>query len=244
MSSYFDKSKETERWMEERRGKFTSSELFKLREQGQGTLFGKGAMTYIESKAVQMITRTWQRESAMEAEPLLHGKMYEYVAYKRYIEATGNNEMEYFGEDNPLFLDYEPLKDDCGGSPDGGVIDDKYSVSLGLEIKCPFDPINHFRRLDWKDQYDLKENYILCYTQIQSLLMFSGAPLWHFVSFDERMLWKSKQIKIIDVKPDINFQNNLLIRIKMAIKEKYVLLSRVLDCSVTNKSELSAHLQS
>jgi len=79
----------------------------------------------------------------------------------------------------------------------------------------------HFERLKWKNQWDIKENYFSAYTQIQNLLMITGAPLGLFASYDERQINVSKKCKVIEVKPDRKFQDNLDIRLRMAVKEKY-----------------------
>ena len=84
--------------------------------------------------------------------------------------------------------------------------------------------MNHFRRIQWKDQWDIKEKYIQAYCQIQHLLKISNAPVCDFVSFDERMKKQELKIKIIPVYPDKKFQDNLHLRIVKAIEEKYKII--------------------
>lgn len=231
-------------WFLERWAKLTASENYKLLTGGKGNaMFGDGAMTYIEQKAMEMVTAMWERPELEEVKSLLHGKMYEYPAYQEYCRVTKNYSMKYLGTETPLFLEYEPLKEESGGSPDIINITSSDTIDAGAEIKCPKNPVYHFRRLSWKDQWDVKENYMLCYCQIQNLLMITDAFVWQFVSYDERQLSKSKKIKVIDVYPDKNFQSNLEVRLHMAVKEKYNILSKHLGTPLSNRTDLQKYLK-
>lgn len=230
-----------EGWLLKRRGRFTASNSFKLLTTGtKGEMFGTGAWTYIREKAVEMTTRLWERPEIEEVESILHGRVHEYPAYESYVKATGHTSLMYLGDENPIFVPHPVLVDEFGGTPDSADITDAGKIEMGAEFKCPKNPGVHFDRLKWKDQWDLKEKYMLCYSQIQSLMMCSGARVWHFVSYDERQILKAAKIKIIEVKPDKSFQNTLEIRIKQAIREKYRLISEQYagyGISVTNKQE-------
>lgn len=216
-----NKLTDIDQWHLERRGKFTSSENYKLLGMGKrGEFFTQTALSYIEKKAVEITTNIWERPELEEAKSILHGRVFEFNAFEWYIRETKNYSLTYLGEANPLFIDYEPLKGDSGGSPDAINITDSNSVDVGLEIKCPKDPIIHFRRLQWKDQWDIKENYPLLYTQAQHLLMCTGASEWHTISFDDRQKNYKNKGKIIVVYSDKKFQDELDIRLRMAIKER------------------------
>lgn len=214
-------------WFIQRWTKFTASENNKLLTGGsKGEMFGSGAMTYIKTKALEMSTVMHERPELEEVKSLLWGKVYEYPAYEWYVNETKNYSMKYLGTETPLFLEYEPLANESGGSPDVINLNNDAKIDAGAEIKCPKVSLYHFDRLIWKDQWDLKENYIQVYSQIQNLLMITGAEFWDFVSFDDRQSLKSKKGKIISVKPDKKFQDNLDIRIRAAIKEKYKIFDR------------------
>ena len=213
-----------DQWFLSRWTKFTSSEIYKLLLAGTGgKVFGVGAMTYIKQKVLEMTTAMWERPELEEVKSLRYGKMYEYPAYEAFVNETKNYSMEYMGTDNPMFLEYPDglLKGESGGSPDIVNWSKSKKIDAGAEIKCPINPMYHYDRIFWKDQWDIKENYILCYTQMQHLMMVSGADIWYFISFDERQKNKSKQKKIIEVNPDKKFQDNLNVRIEMAVTEKY-----------------------
>lgn len=211
-----------DQWFLERWTKFTASENYKLLSNDRsGSVFGEPAWNYIKQKAFEMASVMWERPELEEAKALLHGRMYEFPAFKAYIEVTKNYSMKYLGSDTPLFLIYPPLEKESGGSPDVVNYDSTYKIDAGAEIKCPKNPINHFDRLKWNDQWDLKQNYMQCYVQIQNLMLITGASIWQFISFDERMKNKKLQTKIIDVLPDKKMQDNLHLRLFKAVEEKY-----------------------
>ena len=215
-----------DQWLSKRRGKFTASEAYKLLGPKKGdAMFGAGANTYIKQKAIEMTTKIWERPELEEVESLLHGRAHEYPAYDMYVKTTRNRDLIYLGDENPVFFPHSVLGEEFGGTPDSAIITSEGHIPFGVEIKCPKNPDVHFERLKWGTQWDLKENYILGYTQIQSLMMCTGAQEWHFVSYDDRQILKAAKIKIIEVKPDISFQNTLEVRVRQAIKEKYRLIS-------------------
>lgn len=219
-----------DKWLMARRGKFTSSENYKLLLAGTGTnMFGAGAITYIKEKALEMATLMYERPEMEEAKSLLHGKVYEYPAYVAYIKATKNYDMKYLGTENPIFLEDDLLPGESGGSPDIIMMTTDTGIDALGEIKCPKNPMNHYDRLFWKDQWDIKEKYMQCYCQMQDLMRISTAPICQFISFDDRMKDVKKKIKIIDVLPDRKFQDNLELRIRAAIKEKYKMHERFLN---------------
>lgn len=235
--SYFENTDKIDEWYNIRRSRFTSSENYKLLPtESAKHFFSSGARTYIETKVIELTTKMWQRPELEEVESLLHGKMYELPASERYMQETKNFSMTYMGTENPIFIEDETIKDEAGGTPDMANITASNTIDYGSEIKCPKNPAYHFRRLKWEDQWDLKEGYLSCYTQIQDLIRITGAFGWDFVSYDERQLAKSKQIKIIEVKPDLKFIDNLEIRIKTAVKEKYKLLSEHMGVELKNRA--------
>jgi hypothetical protein len=226
-----------DKWHKARWSRFTASENYKLLIGGKGGgMFGDGAMTYIKQKALQMTTTMWERPELEETKSILHGRVHEYPAYEMYVKETRNHSMIYMGDD-PMFYPYEPLADECGGTPDCASITDAGIIEFGAEIKCPINPMYHYDRLKWKDQWDLKDNYSLCYTQIQNLLMITKAKEWHFVSFDDRQLIRSYKTKIIPVYPDKKFQDNLEIRLRQAIKDKYRSISETYSTDVKDRAD-------
>lgn len=231
--SYFDtkdqeKQDNIDKWFIARWSKFTASENYKLLAPSGTSVFSPGAYTYIKTKVLEMCTQMWERPELEEVKALLHGRIYEYPAFEATTRATGYN-LKYLGTEHPLFLEYEPLPNESGGSPDAISLTSDAKVDVVAEMKCPKNPMNHFERLKWKTQWDIKENYFSCYSQIQNLLLITGAELGIFASYDERQINPSKKVKIIEVKPDKKFQDNLDIRLRMAVKEKYKILEEYMN---------------
>lgn len=228
-----------DKWHLERWHRFTSSENYKLLTGVKpNQLWSVGSWTYIEQKAVNAITRMQERPEMEEVKSLLWGKAHEYPAYEAYVRETRNTSMTYMGTEQPIFLVYEPMADESGGTPDAANITASNKIDVGLEIKCPKNSIEHFRRLKWTSQWDIKENYPLVYCQMQHLLMITGAYEWHFESFDDRQLYKKHKTKIIVVTPDKKFQDNLHVRLEMAIKEKYKMLTDYLGTKVICRADI------
>jgi hypothetical protein len=76
--------------------------------------------------------------------------------------------------------------DQAGCSPDG-IINREY----GLEIKCPYNPVNHIEYHLLKTQDDLKREFPNHYWQIQMAMAVTELKRWDFISyhsaFDDRL---------------------------------------------------------
>lgn len=211
-----------DKWFLDRHGKFTASEIGKLLSKGAGgNMFGTGALSYIRLKAIEKMTDLWERPEMEWVKSVLHGKMYEAPAFEMYKTVSQNYSMRYFGSDEPLFLDYDK---DSGGSPDG-IMGEGINIHLGLELKCPKNSNIHLDYYGFKNQYDLADYNADYYAQIQFLLMITQAEMFHFCSFDDRFRDARMKIKILEVRPDRKFQDNLEIRLKMAVKERDRIIS-------------------
>jgi len=237
--SYFENNEIIDKWLMKRREKFTSSEVWKLLPNSRqgNNLWSSTADTYIEQKVIELTTKIYERPNLDEVESLRHGKANEFPSYERYIKETKNYSMTYMGDENPMFYPYEKMPDESGGTPDVGNIVSDGKIDYGCELKNPVNPAYHFRRLAWTSQWDIKEKMPAYYCQIQDLIRITGAFGWDFVSHDERQLSKSAQIKIIEVKPDRKFIDNLELRIELAVKEKYKQLSKHLGKELKNKTD-------
>lgn len=237
MSNYFDNSDKIDAWFEKRRSRFTASENYKLLTASGNKLWSAGSYTYIETKVIELTTKMWERPELDETESLLHGKQYEYPAYEAYVNRTKNFHMTYLGTENPMFIPAPQMPEESGGTPDIANIKDDLSIDYLSEIKCPKNPAYHFRRLPWRTQWDIKENYLSCYTQMQNLMFITGAFGCDFVSYDERQYAKEKRLIVIEVKPDQKFIDNLEVRIQLAVKEKYKLLSKHMGAELKNRTD-------
>jgi hypothetical protein len=223
------KQTDLDQWHLKRWTRFTSSEKYKLLTPGdKGAVFSVGAFTYIKTKALEMATHMQERPEMEEVKSLLWGKVYELPNFEWYIKETKNYNMKYLGSETPIFITDDLMPKESGGSPDGLLLGtDK--IMAGWEGKCPRNSMYHFDRLLWKDQWDLKQNYLSCYTQIQDLLRITEADEWHFTSFDDRITNPNKKGKLIVVYPDKKFQDGLVLRTRMAVEEKHKIYERYMN---------------
>lgn len=229
------------------RGKFNASHVYQLLSSGKnGEVFGEGALTHIMDRAIQMTTTISEvEEPGDKPAQLTHGDRNELEAYLHYMDGAPNPEVKYFGPgDQPDFVPKFGMLDEFICYPDGGVVGADKSISFGIEIKCPFNSLIHFERLRWTSQWDIKEKYMQCYAQIQANMMYTGASEWHFVSYDPRQVLKRLKIKVIPVFGDVEFQEDLVFRIKEAVKEKYKIISEYLGVEVLNRADFIEKIQS
>jgi hypothetical protein len=244
MSNYFENTDKIDQWFKKRRAKFSSSEQWKLlptSKQPANQLWSGTASTHIETKVIELSTKIYERPDLDEAEALRHGKINEYPAFERYIQETKNYSMSYLGDENPTFIPCKDMPDESGGTPDVANIvqgiNELVTIDYGAEIKNAYNPAYHFRRLKWRSMWDVKQGYPSCYAQIQDLIRITGAFGWDFISYDERQLSKKSQIVIIEVKPDRKFIDNLELRIQLAVKEKYKVLSDHMGVELKNRND-------
>ena len=204
-------------WLLQRFSNFTSSVNYKLLKAGdKGELFSAGGKTYIQEKAVETMTDLQEKPELEYVESLIHGNAQEYMSFQAYVQASRNINMRFFGGEAPVYLKRNEYS---GGSPDG-LMGEGEVIHLGLELKNPKNPNNHFKYLKFNDQWDLKQHRIEYYTQVQDLISITGAKAFHWVSYCDLFKDPKLKIKIIEVLPDQKFIDNLEIRIAMAQKEK------------------------
>lgn len=211
-----DATKE-EQWLLKKWGCFSASEMYKLLSKGTGEMFGTGAKTYIEEVAIQAYT-LFNTEENVETYAMKKGKMKEAdsFGYYRNLFAGSNvfDHIEYYGGDNPIF---EKYNEHSGCSPDSLAFGKKNKVMFGAEFK------NNQRKAHFtdlrriSDHFDLKRDHLDDYTQCQFSMMCYNVDLWHWNSYNEYFP-DSDKLLIIEVPKDKIFQDNLEIRLQMAIK--------------------------
>jgi hypothetical protein len=224
----------SDEWDEVRRGRFTSSDWWRLMDCGKRPMTeaelkarpktGKGSKTtlvpdpskmsptgikYIRQKVWE--TLTGQNLPQAYAYPLVYGKETEPIAAE-YIEQRLGVETRTVG--------FQVFGDYAGGSPDRLIGEDE-----GLEIKCPSSDVQ-IDYLILTDHYDLKNNYPDHYWQCVSLMLFTNRKKWHFCTFDPRMKEEKHKLAhvIIEwhkVEEDIDAVMNAL---QGAVEEKLKLL--------------------
>lgn len=209
------------RWFLERHGKFTASLIHKIIPNGATSMFTPTGWNYIQERAIESMTYMYEAPELEFVEALMHGKAYEENAYNQYIKVTKNYSMRHLGGENPLYLAYNEYS---GGSPDG-IMGEGENIEWLLEVKCPKNSKNHFKYMQFKTQWDLLEQRVEYYAQIQFLLMITKAKGAHFVSYDERFRDENKRLKVLDVFPDKKFADKLKVKLQTAQAEKLKIIA-------------------
>lgn len=208
-----------QQWKGERLGKFTASEIGKLMVKGRSKdqYFGDGAMTYIESRAAEILTQ----EPATDLEGMKAiewGNTHEPEAAALFTEHM-NGDFIYYGKNDSKFFPYEPIKLWAGGSPDGLV-----PHKAVAEFKCPESSTQHIKHCRLKVGADLKELKPIYYGQIQFNMMCTGLDLSYFVSYDPRQLERNLRLKVLPVPYDKSYCKELDERLKRAVDELRIIL--------------------
>ena len=210
----------TAEWLEIRKGRLTSSEIYKLIGTGKKPgSFGRQlsdwpdtAQSYILSKAAQNFTTAEQEISSVE---MRWGVEHEPEARATY-EGVFGSEVEEVG-----FILW--AKNNAAGcSPDGLVVKE----NRGLEIKCPFNTVNHAEGLLLKTNQDLKDYKPQYYWQVMSSLLFTGFERWDFVSYHPFFVPKYR-ISCIEILPDKSAFEMLEERISAAVEVRDQIIERI-----------------
>lgn len=220
-----------QQWKGERLGKFTASEIGKLMVKGRSKdqYFGEGAMTYIESRAAEILTQ----EPATDLEGMKAiewGNAHEPEAAELFNEFMNGN-FTYYGKNNSKFFPYEPVKMWAGGSPDGLVPHEAVT-----EFKCPESSTQHIKHCRLKVGTDLKDIKPLYYAQVQFNMMSTDLPNGYFVSYDPRQLERNLRMKVLEVPFDKAYCKELDERLKRAVDE----LRKILFEDIMGKQVLIA----
>lgn len=219
-----DKIRDTsheEAWKLARKGKFSASRISELLGKGKDSMFGVGAMSYINEVACDAFTE-FEDTEGMETYAMKMGKILEPQAAAHHQKIVGV-EITHYGGNNPYFREYCP---DSGGSPDAIAYDISGDISFGAEYKCPKRETHWDYLFSISNQQDLQKVCPKYYAQVQFLIHIFKCDLWHWCSYNDYFKGKHK-ILIVEVQPDKLFMDNLLIRLKSAIKKKYELIEEL-----------------
>lgn len=225
-----------EQWIQDRCGKFTASEIHKLMQKGRNKdqYFGHGAMTYIRTKAAEILTMEPNNGGRLNTIAMEWGNSHEYDAVQRFVKETGH-EVQYFGGSDPQFI---PFTDFSGGSPDGLV-----NENAVLEIKCPYNSGEHIEHYLLNTADDLKSYAPEYYWQVMANMLFTGRNKAYFVSYDERFDSESLQIKILELDANLEEFDIINERINEAEKQLAVMIGLLTDLSETNTIKSTNNLQ-
>lgn len=207
-------------WYEKRLGNFTGSEFWKLLTNGKAKdkLFGDTALTYIDNKVAEIITNgtclDYGFQGSKETE---WGNYCEPKAKEAFTQKTGFS---------IIGCGYIQIDERFGCSPDGSTED------AIIEIKCPYNTINHIAHFELKNSADLLELSKAYYTQMQVEMIALKRDFGYFVSYDPRCS-DLLQLKILKVNRDEDF-------IKL-INERYKAALKILNDKIDNLFELATN---
>lgn len=199
-------------WLKKRLGRFTASEIHKLFVGGKkkDQLFGKGAETYIMTKAAELLTMEVKDE--IDFKQGQWGEAYErdaVMVMEELIEIKG----VHYGMHAPRFFEYGRF---AGCSPDWEFIEPL--TNIGADIKCPFNSAEHIRNLTLKSANDLKEERWEYYCQLQMSIIVREWEVAYFFSYDPRIVEHKYNHKLIMVYPDFDWQKEFRQRLAGAVE--------------------------
>lgn len=198
-------------WHDLRKGKFTASQIYRL--MGLKGI-GKTGESYVMEKVAEELgaemplVSTFAMDRGTEMEP--YAKLHYMKAFDCKI--------------SPCSFIIAPWCDQAGASPDG-IIKKSGSQKL-IEIKCPYNPVNHIQNLMIKTMDELKNQRSEYYWQMQMQMAVMEIPVCDFVSYYPDI---NEDFRMIAITIEANWKDILLLkqRIYDAVEMKKKILERV-----------------
>jgi exodeoxyribonuclease (lambda-induced) len=172
-------------WDRIRMGKFTGSGISALmteprtKADKESGAFSQTALKYIHEKMMEEVTGQVCYEATGRA--IDWGNEWEETALKELAKHIGSTP-----EQTQLKPAFKMFNDYSGCSPDAFMYHSLFDMELGVEIKCPFNSINHFYHCEvtgWETLKEINSDY---YWQVQMNMLTFGKTAWIFASFDPR----------------------------------------------------------
>lgn len=185
-----------------------AEKLIKGRRTTVDTLFGDGAVTYIQG-LVDEIT-TGEPKEEMDYKQTTWGIANEMDGVYSFESLTGLK-VSYHGISNPEFI---PYGDFAGGSPDGKIITP--GTSAIVECKCHYNGANHMKKLLIKSVDEFKDQFWTEYCQDQMNMLVTKTEKCYSISYDPRKKNPKLRTKIICVPIDKEWQDEFQIRLTAA----------------------------
>lgn len=223
MSEYFS----NQEWLNARLGRFTASEIHKIFVSGKkkDELLGVGAMTYIRTKAAEILTQ--EVKDDIDFKQAEWGKSHEAeacAAFEKWLGKSG----QYYGAGNPMFFEHGDFE---GCSPDWEIESEE-----GADMKCPYNSAEHLKNLTLESAEDLANERWEYYCQLQFSMKMRGWKVAYFVSYDPRFVYDWMQLKVITVYPDQEWREELSKRLPAATKALKAMVKKF-----TNPVLLASH---
>jgi hypothetical protein len=211
-------------WDKVRLGRFTGSGISALmteprtKADKEAGKWSQTAETYIVKKAMEEATGMPIIEVTGRA--VDHGNEWEEHALRVLQKAIGcPDEKAELKPPFKLFNEYS------GASPDAFMYYKPFDMMVGVEIKCPFNPINHFWHSQVHDADSLKDMDSDYYWQVQMNMMTFNIPYWIFASFDPRQN-ENRMLSYSLIRANVEDMEILCQKIELAYKHKQSILSK------------------
>ena len=159
----------SQEWFNIRKGKITGSEVHKIMGGKDGQLT-QTAKTYLLEKVAELYGGHGALASGAAIE---WGVELEDTAIAAYQDRTGNIVQK---------CSFIPVDEHYGGSPDG-----KVRTEGAIEVKCPFNSVNHFKHGLITTDEAFKEVAANYYYQCISHMIALNAKWCDFISYDPRV---------------------------------------------------------
>lgn len=194
-------------WLEQRKGKFTASEFYRLMGFEDKDTFPDGAMTYVTEKVLEIVTTNESKQ--LSTRSVEWGKETEIEAVEKFVEQYGLEVYNY--GDNQQYVE---LTKDVGCTPDGLIGKD-----FGIETKCP-DSKTHLYYLENLTIENFKKECKNYYWQIQGSMYITGRKAWFFISYDPRFKKDDKRLFVLRIERNEIDIAKLEKRLKEAVRRK------------------------
>ena len=188
-----------DQWIQDRCGKLTASEIYKIMGKGKtkDQYFGQVAESYMLQKVGEILTLEPNNGGRVNISSLEWGNHYESEAATKFQERYDLLSLQYFGVSNPKFYSYNEY---CGGSPDG--VFEAASGDAGIiEIKCPYNSTEHVKHLLVTDASALLDIAPEYYWQMIANMLFTETRIGYFISYDPRMALERLQLHVVPIEP-------------------------------------------
>ena len=183
------------------------------------TIFGEGAITYLQTLVDEMTTGEPKEE--VDFKQTEWGKANEMDAVHLF-EAISGLSVDYHGISDPEFIKYG---DFAGGSPDGNV--STPGVKAICEVKCHYNGANHMKKLLIKSVDEFKDKFWAEYCQDQMNMVVTGTDECYSISYDPRKQDPELRLKVIRVPVDLDWRVEFEKRLPAAVEMMADILSEI-----------------
>jgi hypothetical protein len=210
-------NQQTAAWDKLRLGRFTGSGISalmtgpKTKAAKEAKELSETAKKYIYEKVMEEVTGQSANEATSRA--IDWGNEWEEHALLELKKALGSPD-----ESTELKPSFKLFNDYFGCSPDAFMIHPEFGA-VGVEIKCPWNSVNHYLHSQVETAEDLKKVNPDYYWQIMGNMLTFNLPAWIFASYDPRQP-ENRRLHYVVIEAEIDALNELCERMESAHRYK------------------------